>query len=46
MPPGAQLPAPVVDKLLQLDAGELDLMIQHPLALRGQVRSGARPLLR
>jgi hypothetical protein len=33
-----QLPEPVVSKLLSLDAGDLDLMIQHPAALQAQVR--------
>jgi hypothetical protein len=33
-----QLPEPVVSKLLMLDAGDLDLMIQHPAALQAQVR--------
>ncbi|WIA19044.1 hypothetical protein OEZ85_003701 [Tetradesmus obliquus] len=32
-----QLPEPVVSKLLSLDAGDLDLMIQHPAALQAQV---------
>jgi hypothetical protein len=32
-----QLPEPVVSKLLALDAGDLDLMVQHPVALQGQV---------
>jgi hypothetical protein len=32
-----QLPEAVVSKLLALDAGDLDLMVQHPLALQGQV---------
>jgi hypothetical protein len=32
-----QLPEAVVDKLLSVDAGDLDLMVQHPVALQGQV---------
>jgi hypothetical protein len=32
-----QLPAAVLDKLLSMDAGDLDLMVQHPVALQGQV---------
>lgn len=32
-----QLPEPVMSKLLSLDAGDLDLMVQHPVALQGQV---------
>jgi len=35
-----ELPRPILEKLLSLDAGDLDLMIQHPRALQGQVRSG------
>eukprot|EP00878_Enallax_costatus_P023216 GHUV01024683.1.p1 GENE.GHUV01024683.1~~GHUV01024683.1.p1 ORF type:complete len:320 (+),score=116.31 GHUV01024683.1:1770-2729(+) len=35
--PMLQLPGPVVDKLLSLDAGDLDLMIKHPTALQAQV---------
>ena len=31
-----ELPAPVMDKLLALDAGELDLLLQYPTAIRGQ----------
>jgi hypothetical protein len=34
-----ELPRPVLEKLLSLDAGDLDLMIQHPRALQGQVSS-------
>ena len=30
------LPEPVVDKLLALDAGELDLLLQYPQAIAGQ----------
>jgi hypothetical protein len=36
-----ELPAPVMDKLLAMDAGDLDLMIKHPPALEGQVRASA-----
>jgi hypothetical protein len=32
-----RLPAPVLDRLLQLDAGDLDLLVQHPTALQAQV---------
>eukprot|EP00775_Hariotina_reticulata_P006773 gene6773-6990_t len=32
-----KLPRPVLEKLLSLDAGDLDLMIQHPSALQAQV---------
>lgn len=32
------LPPPVVTKLLSLDAGDLDTLLTHPLALHGQVR--------
>lgn len=32
-----QLPKPVIDKLLSLDAGDLDLMIKYPTALQAQV---------
>lgn len=32
-----QLPGPIVDKLLSVDAGDLDLMIKHPTALQAQV---------
>lgn len=32
-----QLPEPVVSKLLSMDAGDLDLMVQHPVALQAQV---------
>lgn len=35
--PVLHLPDPVVAKLLSLDAGDLDLMIQHPQALQAQV---------
>jgi len=35
--PQLQLPEPVVSKLLSLDAGDLDLLVQHPVALQGQV---------
>jgi hypothetical protein len=38
--PLLQLPEPVVSKLLSLDAGDLDLMIQHPAALQAQVCEG------
>ena len=31
-----ELPQPVMDKLLSLDAGELDLLLQYPRAIRGQ----------
>lgn len=40
--PILQLAKPVLDKLLTLDAGDLDLMIKHPIALQAQV--GARHL--
>ena len=33
----AGLPEPVVDKLLAIDAGELDLLLQYPQAIAGQV---------
>jgi hypothetical protein len=36
-----QLPELVVSKLLSLDAGDLDLLIQHPAALQAQVCWGA-----
>ena len=35
------LPEPGMEKLLEVDAGDLDLMIQNPLALQGQVRQTA-----
>ena len=31
-----ELPQPVMDKLLSLDAGELDLLLQYPRAIKGQ----------
>lgn len=31
------LPEPVMDKLLALDSGELDLLLQYPRAIKGQV---------
>jgi hypothetical protein len=31
------LPEPVMDKLLATDAGELDLLLQYPKAIQGQV---------
>ena len=34
--PGS-LPVPVVQRLLQLDANDLDIMLQHPRAIRAQV---------
>ncbi len=35
------LPEPVVLRLLALDAGDLDLMLQHPLGAQAQVGGGA-----
>jgi hypothetical protein len=32
------LPDSVVDKLLEMDAGELDLLVQHPTGLRQQAQ--------
>lgn len=34
-----QLPAPVMDKLLTMDANELDLLLQYPLAIDGTVHA-------
>ena len=31
------LPEPIMDKLLAMDAGELDLLLRYPKAIRGQV---------
>lgn len=31
------LPQPVVDKMLAMDAGELDLILQHPSATQKKV---------
>ena len=33
----AQLPASVMDKLLTIDAGELDLLLQHESAIKAKV---------
>lgn len=33
----AQLPGPVMDKLLTMDAGELDLLLQHESAIKSKV---------
>ena len=33
----AQLPGPVMDKLLVMDAGELDLLLQHESAIKAKV---------
>ena len=33
----AELPAPVLDKLLTMDAGELDLLLQHESAIKSKV---------
>jgi hypothetical protein len=38
------LPEPVASALLALDAGDLDLLLQHPLGAQAQV-GGGRPLL-
>ncbi|KAG7673606.1 hypothetical protein KSW81_006806 [Nannochloris sp. 'desiccata'] len=34
-----QLPAPVMDKLLTMDANELDLLLQYPVAIDGTVHA-------
>ncbi len=34
-----ELPAPVMDKLLTMDAGELDLLLQHETAIKSKVPS-------
>ena len=33
----AELPGPVMDKLLAMDAGELDLLLQHESAIKSKV---------
>ena len=35
-PGRAQLPGPVVDKLLEMDSAELDLLLQYPVAIAAQ----------
>jgi len=37
------LPEPIMDKLLAMDAGELDLLLRYPKAIRGQVRVNSFP---
>ena len=37
------LPQPIMDKLLAMDAGELDLLLRYPKAIRGQVRVNSIP---
>jgi tetratricopeptide (TPR) repeat protein len=39
-----QLPSPVMDKLLTMDANELDLLLQYPAAIDGTVRALERVL--
>ncbi len=39
----AQLPGPVMDKLLTMDAGELDLLLQHESAIKSKVKPPPPP---